>query len=437
MTSLISYGIQGQSSQIAAFNKYINFSNECTHGMLIVHRLLENFNQEVNKFVNLESQQVNFYSNKDLPKNIFEDPDHWFYEQTPYEWYQVSISQELDSKWNLPLKEVANQMRQTITAINQVRFEADQFISDNDLNERSNQEKIYAILENGVTLFEQFYLNQKRLRKLIQEFSATNQIASSKFETVHDQAYVMLESLRYKSDNNWDSGIEVMERANLNMNLKGDQKTKLSMFLKGAREFIETAEVSPEYKQYGKYYFYHNSKLLNYVNRYGNGYVNAYNENIDIDNQLKLLEIPHFYQVIYPTRWLEDVPLASKDPVILALPDKLKDRTITVSDRSIQVDSDIVELEIFDHKMIDGDIVSVNFNGDWILEEHALKGKPFPLKVKLNKTGKNFLLLHAVNLGRKPPNTMALRYVFQGKTETVVLSSDLDESEVIELVIVE
>jgi len=428
-----SMALTAQSNQIAAVNNYITFNNECTHGMLIVHRLLENFNQEVNKFVDLESQQVNFYSNKDLPKNIFEDSEHWFYEKTPYELYDLCASQELSAKWSKALSEIASQMRRVVTDINEVRFEAALFIAENDLSVRSSQEKIYAILENGVTLYEQFYSKQKILKNLVQNFAIANGITSPSFEKVHDQAALMLDGLRYKKDNNWDEGLKVLERAALAGNLRGDQKNKLDLFIKGAKEFILTADVSPEYKQYGKYYYYHNSKLLNYVNRYGNGYVNAYNEKIDLNKNLKLLEIPHFYQVIYPSRWTEDVPLASKDPMIVSLPEKLKDRTITVSDRSIMVDSEIVDLEIFDHKMIDGDIVSVNFNGDWILEDYPLKGKPYPLKVKLNKTGKNFLLLHAINLGRKPPNTMALRYKYQGKTETVILSSDLDESEVIEI----
>ena len=72
-----------QVEKVKALNKYVHFTNEATHGMLIVHRMLENFNQEVNKYVDLQSNQLNFYGNKDLPKNIFEDPEHWFYPISP------------------------------------------------------------------------------------------------------------------------------------------------------------------------------------------------------------------------------------------------------------------------------------------------------------------------------------------------------------------
>lgn len=429
----LSLNLNAQSSKVAALNTYIEFNNECTHGMLIVHRLLENFNQEVNKFVDLESQQVNFYSNKDLPNDLFEDPEHWFYETTPYEWYDRLSEQNLDTKWSKPLNLISKKMREAVSGINNIRFEAEAFIAKNDLSKKANQEEIYEILEQGVALFEAFYLHQKALRKYVTDFSAELQVERKAFEKVHDQAYEMLEDLRLRNDNEWDERLDKIKKVNLADISINDQRIKLEKFINGAIEFIETAVVSPEYRLYGKYYFYHNSKLLNYVNRYGNGYVSAYNQKVDKESNLLLFEIPHFYQVVYPSKWLEDVPLASMDPSIVELPERLKNRKVSVNERVILVDSEVVELEIFDHQMIDGDIVSVNFNGDWILENFQLKGKPYPLKVKLNKLGKNYILLHAINLGRKPPNTMALRYKFQGENKTVVLTSNLDQSEIIEI----
>ena len=73
-----------REKQLEAVNAHLSFTNEAIHGMLIVHRMLENFNQEVNKYVDLESAQVNFYGNADLPANVFLDLDHYFYETTPY-----------------------------------------------------------------------------------------------------------------------------------------------------------------------------------------------------------------------------------------------------------------------------------------------------------------------------------------------------------------
>ena len=401
--------------------------------------MLENFNQEVNKFVNLDSHQINFYGNKDLPKNIFDDPDHWFYDKSPNDWYLICKNQgsRLPLKYNKPLLEQVEKMHKVINEINQIRFEADDFINQKDLNLKTNQEKIYVILEKGVALFDTFYQEQKKLKQRISYFLTESKINVEYFEIegAHDEVTGLLESLRNRNDNDWDAELtKLITRSNLVQASTG-VTNKLNAFISGAREFIETASVISEYRLYGKYYYYHNSKLLNYVNRYGNGYVNSHNENINTSKHIKLMEIPHFYQVIYPSRWLEDLPLASSDPLIVTIPDQLKSREITISDRVIEVDSEVVELEIYDHQLIDGDIVSVNFNGDWILEQYQLKGKPYKLNVKLNKEGKNYLLLHAENLGKQPPNTMALRYRFKGKPEVVVLSSDMDESEVIELVV--
>ncbi len=426
---------KAQNAEIQSLNNFVNFSNECTHGMLIVHRLLENFNQEVNKFVDLESHQINFYSNKDLPKDIFQDDENWFYDTSPNEWFEICKNTTSSGANLAPLMQSARKMKSHIGAINQLRFTAENYLKSNDLNEREHQEKIYEILEEGVALFENFYLEQEVLRKNLESYVSSRGIApnTDAIRSIHQKVRALMEDLRYKNDNDWANDLQVLKDQLKQSNFSGETRRKLTSFLEASTRFIETAEVSEEYKLYGKYYYYHNSQLLNFANRYGNGYVSSYNMKLEDDAALKMMEIPHFYKVIYPSKLLEDVPLASTDPLIVDIPDKLKDRLITINDRKIQVESEVLSLEIFDHKMIDGDIVSVNFNGDWILEEHQLKGKPYILDVKLNKEGKNYLLLHAVNLGKQPPNTMALRYSYKGKKETVVLSSDLNESELIEI----
>jgi len=77
--------IQTDKEQINAINNFVNYTNECLHGMLITHRLFENYNQDINKYVDLEGYRLNFYNNRDLPWNIFQDPEHWFYEVSPEE----------------------------------------------------------------------------------------------------------------------------------------------------------------------------------------------------------------------------------------------------------------------------------------------------------------------------------------------------------------
>ena len=93
----------------------------------------------------------------------------------------------------------------------------------------------------------------------------------------------------------------------------------------------------------------------------------------------------------------------------------------------------MIVLNLFDYKIQDGDIVSINFNGDWILENHSIETKASELTLKLNPNGKNYILLHAESVGRRPPNTMGIKYTYKGEERELELKSDLDNSELIEI----
>ena len=190
-----------------------------------------------------------------------------------------------------------------------------------------------------------------------------------------------------------------------------------------------------EYKLYGKFYFYHNSDIINKMNRYGNGYVFEMNSLFAFLRMpvLHMTEEPHYYKVIYPEKLRKDDVIVSTDDKIEILPEKLKDREVITSSRKILVDSLKFGILLYDHMIQDGDIVSINFNGDWILEDLSLEAKPRKLKIQLNESGKNYILLHAENIGKRPPNTMAISYYYKGVKEQITLKSDLNASEMIEI----
>jgi hypothetical protein len=152
------------------------------------------------------------------------------------------------------------------------------------------------------------------------------------------------------------------------------------------------------------------------------------------EKRIQFMEVPVFLQLIYPKKLDPIEHLKASDPKIEILPEKLKDREVVIRNHTMYVDSFLLEVKIYDHKMEDGDIISLNFNGDWILEEFTLSAKPEVLKLKINEEGKNYFLLHALNLGKRPPNTMALSYTYKGEKQTIVLSSNLNESEMIEII---
>lgn len=468
-------GLLGQSAVVAnipddtkptpmqCLNNYVSFLNESVHGMVIVHRLMENYNQELNKYVDLEGYQINNFGNKDLPKNIFEDPEEWFYKISPWEWYEIAIdgSQYLPTTDGKSLNRLVGGLRQKLVRINQIRFDIDKFLELNDMNEIENVRKVYEYLEEGTELYDAFYNEQTKLEvvliKLSRDYGSVDESIADVVKAMEKSwsaSKNILRSVRYKREEVLQGqitrlGTEISNykaidikvhpvagmRSAKNLRAWERGKKKLETLKKRTIDLVETADVPKEYKYYGKFYYYHNAVLVNQLNRYGSGFVNEMNVIIkDLGlNVLFKTEEPHFYQVIYPKKLVEDDVIASSDDNIKVIPKKLKDREIVTSSRIIKVDTTVFEIKLYDHKIQDGDIVSINFNGDWILENHSLEGAPTTIKVKMNLEGKNYLLLHAINEGRNPPNTMALSYDYQGEKQTITLSSNLAESEMIEI----
>lgn len=461
--SNLSLAFSNGPTPLQAINNYASFINESIHGMVIVHRLLENYNQELNKYVDLEGYQINNFGNKDLPKNIFEDPDNWFYPISPLEWEKIavdgsSVLSESDANF---LNKKLSSLKSKILAINKIRFEIENYIQQNDLTIRENTEKVYSFLEKGTQLFDDFYNEQSEMEVMLiklarnygkPEAELLNIVEA--FDKTWFSAKNILRSVRNKKDESLPAQIQTLSqsyaqmskikiadhpvqqlRTSKNQRSWNQALKKINEITTNAELLINTAEVPQEYKFYGKFYYYHNAVLANYMNRYGSGFANEMNNIIkSLDMPiLYRIEEPHFYQVIYPKKLVKEDIIQSSDDKIVAVPTTLKDREIIKSTRTINVDTLVFEINLFDYKLQDGDIVSINFNGDWILEEHSLEGAPTKLKVKLNQEGKNYLLLHAVNEGRNPPNTMAVSYYYKGEKQTITLSSNLAESEMIEI----
>lgn len=454
------------ADKIKVINNYVNYSNECTHGLLIVHRLLENFNKSINKFVDLPDQQINFYSNKDLPKDIFDDPENWFYDTSPNEWYTKIIAEKgklppaIDNK----LSNTANEMKSIISAINNLRFELEDQIKTLDLTKRENLSLVYDKLENGVKLYKDFYAKQSILESDIAVFSKTFKITDddlqfpqviTSMQNVYNTTRKALNALYYKDDDNFSELIKEQEKALVAFNdIKladynstrlinskvqsywGNIKRQTLESIKVQKDFSESENIPDEFKLYDKYYYYYNISVINKFNRYGNGVVFEMNRIIEYLGipVLRYFEMPHYFKVIYPKLLEKTDFLAASDPVIKALPKVVKGRSVVVATRFIKVDSFMVDFEMYDHKIIDKDVVSLSYNGDWIVEKLEISEKPFLFTLKLNDLGKNFLLLHADDMGRQPPATIALSYRYKGKKELIILNSDTVKSEVIEII---
>ena len=452
---------------IKALNNYVNFSNESTHGMLIVHRLLENFNKNINKYVDLPDQQINFYSNKDLPKDIFEDPDNWFYETSPNNWYKRIMDNKgvLPTATEVSLLESANKMKAIIGNINNVRFDLENQISSLDLTKRENLGVVYDKLEEAVKWYKDYYTFQQELENTITKYYNSLNIPKDKIEfsqvikamtDVYSTNRDALNALYFKDDDNY-LDLYTKEAAALDRFKKIKPKdynsaklnnSKVQAYwsniikqftesLEAQKQFMESENIPLEFKLYDKYYYYYNISIINKFNRYGNGIVYEMNRIIEQLNIpiTRLFEMPHYFKVIYP-KLLDDTGiLASSDPVISTLPQTVKGRSVVLANHTIYIDSALVKFQMYDHKIIDGDIVSLSFNGDWIVEKFRISEKPYEFTLKMNDSGKNFLLLHADDMGRQPPATIALSYTYRGKRQLITLNSDIGKSEVIEIIV--
>lgn len=79
---------------------------------------------------------------------------------------------------------------------------------------------------------------------------------------------------------------------------------------------------------------------------------------------------------------------------------------------------------IWDANKEDGDVVSLQYNGEWLLQDYSLKNAKRPIKIKLVPGGDNRLILYAENVGSIPPNTCALTFHDGERMRTLSLVSD-------------
>ncbi len=103
------------------------------------------------------------------------------------------------------------------------------------------------------------------------------------------------------------------------------------------------------------------------------------------------------------------------------IPEKLGERTVKAGKR-VYIRSPKVELQVWDSETVDGDTISLFFNGEWLLQNYALKKSKKKIALNIDLNGDNYLVLYAHNEGSRPPNTAALT-VFDGKKERRVAMS--------------
>lgn len=128
---------------------------------------------------------------------------------------------------------------------------------------------------------------------------------------------------------------------------------------------------------------------------------------------------------------MEPTEPANNQPIV---PTTLNGRPVEVQGTAT-VNSHIVTFNVWDSGAIDGDIISLNVNGNWVLQQYTLTGTKKPISVTLNKSGYSYVALFAHNEGSSPPNTAALSLNDGTSEQTLVLSANLTTNAAYNLVV--
>jgi len=108
-------------------------------------------------------------------------------------------------------------------------------------------------------------------------------------------------------------------------------------------------------------------------------------------------------------------------------PLSLQKRDVEVQ-KVITVKSKKIRLSIWDNERVDGDRVSLSFNGKWVLRNHEIDKEKHFFEIELIKNQVNELVFFAENLGDIPPNTTAINIQYKGYNKTHIMRSNMDKS---------
>ena len=132
---------------------------------------------------------------------------------------------------------------------------------------------------------------------------------------------------------------------------------------------------------------------------------------------------------------LETIPVEKQSTEIKERSNATVDKRNTNIIKTIEIENETFKVDLYDNGDIDGDSISLYFNGKLLLSHKRLSDKA--LSLTLNATDSknvNELVMYAENLGTIPPNT-ALMVVTDGSNRYEVrIASDLEKSGVIRFI---
>ena len=96
--------------------------------------------------------------------------------------------------------------------------------------------------------------------------------------------------------------------------------------------------------------------------------------------------------------------------------------------QTIEIENADFTVDLYDNGDIDGDIVTVYFNGNVVAGKQKLTAKAITLNLKANPNRTNELVMYAENMGSIPPNTALMKVKAGTKVYEVRLESNTEQS---------
>ena len=451
-----------------------------------IHRHLHVVNDELLKVKENSSYEVSKSVIKDLPIHLFKDPTYPFYQNgTPEQLYEgIDLPVHSDFKRSLYNVKYSCDIAAYELAVIQ------RFLLKADLKSEKNLAYMFAKLGEFSKIYEEFFKTRSILHRVLLQWSYTH-LGDPKYLELYDKIkniYVpvsdILLGVKFIPNYLPNDDLYILHKnlrdflySRLLLEDEYDLTAirqiliqKIGYYITDAAAFLELRKANLASTDSGLQYQYYNTILTRHTNLSYSGFLDDLNQLI---NQYEfpvpiLLEYPRYFKVTYERsidytmliekpsfvstyepiakpkkkkiKEVEEVverSTAIKGPFVDELPEEIKGRKTDVTDMQMTAVDGIIKIKLYDHILLDGDVVSLSFNGDWILENHSLETKPIELELQVNRGGLHYLVIHADNVGKKPPNTVGLEYVLNGETFKKLMQSDMQVSKIINIHVVE
>ncbi|MBS1637220.1 MAG: hypothetical protein JST26_14975 [Bacteroidetes bacterium] len=154
-------------------------------------------------------------------------------------------------------------------------------------------------------------------------------------------------------------------------------------------------------------------------------------ESIALSGTSIMLNATYSFNPLLKPRDIDSTEIREKEEDKLVHARYLLGRKVHVQEK-MHLNAEQVVIRLWDKGKIDGDIISLYVNGEEVLHEYTLARDKKEIVVHL-RPGINRIVLHAINLGRVPPNTAAMEVDDGYKPKVIILNSDMNHSGALEI----